>query len=342
MNDRVQLKEDITIIYPPTVDWFLLYQRPHQLLTYFSKHGIRSIFISSEAYKRMDKPIIRVNNDLFIVSSKVDYKFLTKGKKILWFSYPPHYTYAKNKFFDYVVFDALDNPADEFANWKHGLEKAEEIADLISCTAQVMYDYHSKAGKPVFICQNGADYEHFKKAQLKLPKPGDFPKLAPNEKVVGFYGAMASWVDYDIITKIAEKYKVVLVGNNRYYSCNINHPNIINLPHKPYHDLPFYLSNFDVTLIPFKLTEMIKGCDPIKFYEYLSAGKPVVATEMDELKKYKNVTYFMNIDNCQEMVAKALEEDNIVKKAERIKVAKENSWDSRVQTAIEMINLHLL
>ena len=53
---------------------------------------------------------------------------------------------------------------------------------------------------------------------------------------------------------------------------------------KPYGALPNYLKTFDVCLIPFDASiDLIKATNPVKFYEYLSAGKKIVATEIPEL-----------------------------------------------------------
>lgn len=341
---EVDLDEELTIVYPPTVDWFFLYQRPQQLMTAWSNHPkVRCIFFSNEAYKKLPRPITKMNDSLYLVRAGQRIEHLFKGKTLLWISYPPHHYYIDTFKFDYVVFDAIDNPVEEFEAWQNGLGKIVSRADMVSSSAKIMMDWHQEQhDKPVFMCPNGADFEHFKVACLPLPKPGDYPRFKPGEKVVGFYGAMASWVDWDIIKKIASKYKVVLIGNNKFYKTNIKHPNIVVLDHKDYRHLPLYLSQFDVTMVPFKLTEMIKGCDPIKYYEFLSAGKPVLATRMPELEKYEDVTYFIDHDNCIEMVDKALAEDSQEKKMARMEVAKANSWQARANKALHMVKTHLM
>ncbi|KPU26493.1 hypothetical protein TR13x_09755 [Caloranaerobacter sp. TR13] len=143
---------------------------------------------------------------------------------------------------------------------------------------------------------------------------------------------MASWLDYKLISKIANKYKVVLIGKNRYYKKSIKHPNLIILEHKDYSQLPYYLLQFNLTMISFKLTNMIKGGDPIKYYEYIYAGKSVVSTEIYEIKrKFNNITYFMNYYNCYQVIERAIKEDCFSKRLERIRAAKENTWSIRVK-----------
>ncbi|ASA22759.1 glycosyltransferase [Paenibacillus donghaensis] len=340
----IKSKQSITIIYPPTVDYYMLYQRPHQLLKALSRiNNVRCIFISSEVFKPLPKPINEVSKNMFVVRGNSDYKSLIQGKVVYWVSYPEHIDYHLTVEKDFVVFDAIDNPVDEFAVWKDKLDYAVSKADIVSCTANILYEYHSKrTNKPIFMCPNGGDFAHFKKAKKRLDKPHDFPKTNKDDKVVGFYGALATWLDTEIIKKIAEKYKVVLIGKNKYYPIEVNHPNVYNIEHKDYLQLPIYLSHFDVAIIPFKLTEMMKGCDPVKLQEYLASGKPVVTTEIEDVvANFSDVVDFMNIDNCLEVIDRVIAENSKEKEAKRIETSIRNSWDVRAETAIEALNLYM-
>lgn len=339
----IKATEQITIIYPPTVDYHLLLQRPQQLLKALSKiQNVRSIFITNEMHKRLPIPIMQVSKDFFVVSQNSSYETLVRGKVIFWCSYPDHIDYNLKVKKDYIVFDAIDNPVEEFASWGKKLDYAVNKSDMISCSANILFEKHKtlNSDKHVFLCPNGGDYNHFKKAKSKMEKPENFPKLENNQKVVGFYGALASWLDVDMINKIAEKYHVVLIGKNQYYQLSVKHNNVSNIDHVDYSRLPSYLSHFDVAMIPFKLTEMMKGCDPVKLQEYLSSGKPVVATEIEDVvANFSHVVDFMNIDNCIEVIDKAIEENSTEKQKLRMKTALENSWDERAETVIKNINM---
>lgn len=334
-----RFKEKITILYPPTINWDLLFQRPQQLMKGFSKQEkVTSIFWNPRNENKPENEINKIEENLYLVDQflKIDnFKHLFNGKKILWFSHPSHHYLSDYTNWDLIIFDAIDNPVDEFAEWSNELNEAVRKSDIIFASAKIMYDEHKKSNKPVYMLPNGSDFNLFFKAAEKLEKPKDFPNI--NGPVVGYYGAMATWLDWEIVKKIADKYNVVMIGGNKYYNERINHPNIHYLDHKKIEELPNYLSHIDVPIIPFKLTEMIKGCDPIKFYEYIASGKPAVVTEMLELKRFEDICYFMNIDNCLDVIKIALSEDNEILKNKRIQVAKQNSWDIRAEFAIEKI-----
>jgi glycosyltransferase involved in cell wall biosynthesis len=334
------MNQQITIIYPATVDWYLLHQRPQQMLSAFAKMpNVRCIFVTTEVYQQLPSPTVEIEPDLFLIRNYIDYSSLIKGKTVFWFSFPNHYPTAYSTKYDLVVFDYIDNATGEFANWAEGVPGAISVADIVFCTADIMYARHKRDGKPIYMCPNGSDYEHFARAREPLEEPDDMPQY--DEPVIGYYGAMSTWVDFELINKIAGKYKVVMIGNNKYYRHDIVHPNVVCLPHKDYGQLPYYLSRFNLAIVPFKLTEMIKGCDPIKFYEYLAAGKPVLSTEMVELEKYGGVTYFLNETNFEEVIKRAITEDNDERRDARQKVAFENSWESRARFAYDRIHQHL-
>lgn len=80
------------------------------------------------------------------------------------------------------------------------------------------------------------------------------------------------------------QYDFVLIGNvTTDVSCFKNQSNIKLLGEVPYKDLTKYLVSFDVCIIPFIINDLTLCTNPVKVYEYLAAGKPVVATAMPEV-----------------------------------------------------------
>jgi glycosyltransferase involved in cell wall biosynthesis len=105
-------------------------------------------------------------------------------------------------------------------------------------------------------------------------------------------------------------------------------------------DLAGYLGYFDVCIIPFVLNDLIRNTNPVKFYEYISSGKPVVSVRLPELEVYSDICYLADtkeeFSNC---IKKSLEEESILKE-KRMKVARENSWDERVEEILKLIYNH--
>jgi glycosyltransferase involved in cell wall biosynthesis len=119
--------------------------------------------------------------------------------------------------------------------------------------------------------------------------------------------------------------------------------NIIMVGAKPYEALPSYLSNIDVCLIPFKLNDITLASNPIKMYEYLAAGKPVVSTALPEVVRNASEIVYIgkNDEDFLRKVENAVKESQINNEGsinERVSFAKKNSWQSRIQVMEENLN----
>lgn len=107
---------------------------------------------------------------------------------------------------------------------------------------------------------------------------------------------------------------------------------------KDYRDLPGYLSCFDVCLIPFKINIVTESANPIKMWEYLATGKPIVSTAIPEVKKFEDIIYIgKNKYDFLNKVERALEEKGLDKIQKRILTAKQNDWNFRVEKIIDLI-----
>ena len=110
-------------------------------------------------------------------------------------------------------------------------------------------------------------------------------------------------------------------------------PNIHLTGRLDYDQLPAVLKGFDVAMIPFKKDEVSNTIFPLKLFEYLGAGKPVVATNFNpDLKEFtKDTVYYCNdAITFSKAINTALTENSSEKADKRLKVAEENTWEKRV------------
>ncbi|WP_053365011.1 glycosyltransferase [Bacillus sp. FJAT-27245] len=332
--------KEITVIYPPAIDYKFMHQRPQQMMKVLAVLGANVLFINPETFFEQEKPIEQpfpFLPNFKVVKKDVNLTPLITGRVVLWCAVNQGREIDRFKP-DLAIFDSCDLPSDEFAVWKDLIPEMERKCDIIFATSMPIYKEHKQNGRNVFLLPNGADFEHFKQASTPI---GERPKDLPETKgspLVGYYGAIYSWLDVKMIEKIATHYPVVLIGSK---TLEIKHPNITVLDMKFYEDLPQYLSWFDVAIIPFKMTDMIKATNPIKFFEYLSAGKPVVSAPLPELSVYGNVCYFADEENVLGQIESALTSNTKEKILKRQKTAKDNSWLRRGEDAMRIIQNHL-
>jgi glycosyltransferase involved in cell wall biosynthesis len=173
-------------------------------------------------------------------------------------------------------------------------------------------------------------------------EPADMAAI-PHPRI-GFVGNIAEWVDLDIIEGIAlarRDWHIVMVGN---YQLNRPRPeggNIHWLGYRPYEDVPDYVASFDACIIPFQDSKLTRGADPLKLYEYLAAGKPVISTPIPRSIEFSDVVKIANgTDEFIAAIDASLSDENSSSE-KRIAAARPHSWNGRYRTIVDMTKKHL-
>lgn len=207
---------------------------------------------------------------------------------------------------------------------------ARECNVLIVTAARLREKFAARGLQPLLV-RNGADFELF-----NAPATVSAFLAEAARPVIGYFGAIADWVDIDLIAAAAKArphYSFVLAGNVFGNDVGALHrlPNVRMLGLRPYEEMPCLLHGFDVCMIPFKLNRVTQATDPVKLYEYFSQGKPVVATGLPELEPLRELVYMAKgARDFARLLDEALAEKDASKKARRIQFASENTWAARV------------
>jgi glycosyltransferase involved in cell wall biosynthesis len=176
---------------------------------------------------------------------------------------------------------------------------------------------------------NGVDVEHFAPG---APAAAELRHL--KKPIVGFVGGLSEWVDTRLIATLAHQrrdWTFCLVGpaGGADLTRLRGLQNVALLGPRRYADLPRYLAGMDVALIPFIQHGVAWHADPIKAYEYLAAGLPVVATDLPALRRLSAVVRLAgSADEFLAEIEAALHDDH---RAERQAEAARHSWTSRFE-----------
>lgn len=250
----------------------------------------------------------------------------------------------------HIVDDYAANPG---VNRKLIQQQDRELcqkADLVFTSSPALFDGHKTINPNCHLLSNVADYQLFK--QKNYPRPSDLPP--PGKPCIGFWGNLASYkIDLKLIAELASqkrRWNIVLIGPvglgdpSTDISCLEKQSNVHLLGPRKREELPAYLSYFDLCLLPNQLNQSTKSVFPMKFYEYLAQGKPVVSVNLDALARAADNSLFYLSENKADFIKnceKALTENNPGLIEMRIKAAKDNSWETRMQELSEIITAHL-
>ncbi|MFV9510022.1 glycosyltransferase [Tepidibacillus sp. LV47] len=280
------------IIFPPTIDWGWMTQRPQQIMKQFALDG-HNVYFCNRTQKK-GKIITDISPNLHLVNNNQAFirQFIPRLKKhgqiIVWVTWPRLHPYLDQYFPDFIVYDFVD----DFPEWSVDVPYMVKKSNLVLTTSQMiqqhMEQYYPR--KRSYFIPNGCDFEHFQQFNESPPeKPEEYKEH--QGPIIGYVGAWAPWIDEDLIKEIANAFPqamISLIGAEFRRKYNLSLPNAIFHGHKPYESLPQYLYYCDVCLIPFKINRTTLATNPIKMYEYLAAGKPVVSTDLPEVR---NVPY---------------------------------------------------
>lgn len=244
-----------------------------------------------------------------------------------------------------VIFDCMDDHGGFSTNTTRAIKLEHDLvaqADLVITSSALLTERCQKLNPLTIQVQNGTEYEHF----AKPLKNGLLDHLA-DHPIIGYYGAISDWFDMEIVAYCARQrpeWNFVLIGATFGGEIDLvkDLVNVHLLGEKAYNELPGYLAYFDVCTIPFKIVPLTMATNPVKFYEYLSSGKPVVSTNLPELVPYQDNCYLAkNKNEFLEKLQIALNDKSNAELIERrVNFARENSWDSRVKSILPHLTLN--
>ncbi len=342
--------------YAPTVAWDIpLFQRPQHMAINISMRNYLFLFFEPE-FKRKNKVRI-IKKDLFVLNNwneiydSIDGGFLIlpstnsnidvdnlmklKAKKVK------------------IIYDYIDEIHDDIAKGAHfQLNRHKRLKEFCDIALAVSERLRSEAvdilgGDRVLYLPNGCDYNHFHIQKDKNKIPPVLKELVEQQKpVIGYYGALAKWIDFDVINFMAEKRQdwiFLIIGvdyDGSLKKLNKNLKNIVVLGPVDYKILPYYAIWFDVGIIPFVRGRIAMATSPIKLFEYMAMNKVTVCSgSLIDCKKYRTPLIAEGKEDFLKKVEKAIElseDKEFIRSID--KEARENTWDRRIDALLNFLS----
>jgi hypothetical protein len=290
------------------IDWDFRFQRPQQLATQFGRHGHRVFYLSTTKFlspggaawdlarkaEGVGELRIRSRRALNVYSGKLEVVHvdalvasfealaadLSIGDAVCLVQIPfwgPLAERLRERLGWRVVYDCMDEWTN-FPGFGESVLSLEEKlvrgADATIVSADRLEEKWKDTAPRLVLARNAMDAEHYR------------ARYAPNEllgkvrhPVIGYYGALASWVDVPLLTRIAEAHPdatIVLAGGQ--FDVDLtpisSRPNVRLLGQRPYDEMPQLLWTFDACIIPFLVNDITEATNPVKFYEFSTAESP--------------------------------------------------------------------
>lgn len=332
-------------------EWDDRFQRPQQLMSLFAAAGHRVFFVVQPI--REDGPpwtVRRKRENVFEVTLRGDARNrkhatafesldalraeLSIGKAAMIIQWPkwwPLARAARERFGWPVVYDCMDLHSG-FSTIRRADVADEEAllkeADVVAVSSTVLERRALQHRKDVLLVRNGCDYEHFART----------PRASNARPVIGYYGAISDWFDSALVATLAQRrsdWDFLLIGST--FGADISRlarlPNVSLPGEQAYESLPEWLGNVDVAMIPFKHSPLTEAANPVKVYELLAAGKPVVSVPLPEAAALAPLVRLASTaDEFERELEAALREDDEHAAEQRRTFASTQTWAQRFET----------
>ena len=210
-------------------------------------------------------------------------------------------------------------------------------ADLVIVTSEPLLRKLEQFHRNVHLVQAGVDDGFF--LDDEPPIPDDLSDIPVPR--IGFTGAVSEYkVDIPLMVEAAERYpdvSFVLIGPvgagdpNTDISKLRKQSNVYLIGSRDHDSLPDYLYHMDALMLPSPDTPTMKSSFPVKLFEYLATGKPILARAQEPLEEYASLVYLAEsrVDFING-IGRVLDDNDISKRKARVEIAKLNKWEHRI------------
>jgi glycosyltransferase involved in cell wall biosynthesis len=229
----------------------------------------------------------------------------------------------------YCTDDMLRNPAGVAPVMARAEDWLVRNADHVFATSRELCAERMAKSPRVTYLPDGADIEPFMESR---PEPVDLARV-PRPRIC-FFGTLDLRLNQELLVRVAAAFpaaSVVLIGPVR---CDVGRlgrlPNVYLLGPRPHELLPAYLHHMDLFIIPYLVNTYTASVHPVKTYEALATGKPLVAADLPELRPYAGpVVVARDDDEFLAGISAGLADSSAELREQRREIAQENTLDAR-------------
>ena len=266
----------------------------------------------------------------------------------IWVCYPSFYKFIPLKYRGKVIYDCMDNHVALAKNQeekKRIFDQEQQLigrADIVFASSQTLIDTIPNMKKAMLVRNGyiGEDRLEIKNSCYK------------EKYIIGYFGAIESWFDFKTLKKVTntlssivinligpfkkEKFKIednitveALENDNIHFLGTVDHSMLAK-----------QVEDYDALIMPFIVNDVILSVDPVKLYEYISYGKPVISVYYPEIERFRPYVYFYEtadqlLDIIKELVGNGFKPKYTDQ--ERAEFLSSNTWEKRGEVILQSL-----
>lgn len=358
--------KSVVFLYLSAVDWNYRRQRPQHMAAAIAAHGYGVCYVSTVFDEGEGEPRFRVLNGLADGLVEVGLVFrnsgsgsihydpdhaaclgagmalkalceAVSGEVVVVVDHPAWYPMlAALRGVSRIVYDCID-VIGAFPNTSSNLLKNEMMlikeADTVLASSRCIGEFVERSRSAVVV-PNGVEFRRFNAVAYEAPSSSQVEIL--------YFGAISHWFDEALVRRVAERFsswRFTLIGeaDSNVVKCLKMVENIDLVGEVHYEELPRYLARASAAIIPFKINSLTRGVNPVKVYEYLAAGRPVVSTPLPELVGNPHVLTARGVNEFSEALSRCVSSDLSSARLERSRWAAEQDWGVRAKSLLSAV-----
>jgi glycosyltransferase involved in cell wall biosynthesis len=226
------------------------------------------------------------------------------------------------------------------------------LSNVVIASSRILArDLEERTGRRVHHLPHGVDFQFFRDRVAASASPEDLERI-PRPRI-GYVARLDERIDHEALIAIAlarPGWSVVLVGGVGFQS-NEGHsrfealtslPNVYALGQKPRDEIPAYTAALDVCLLCYRNDNWGRYVQPIKAYEYLACGRPVVSSPIDAVRDFGSlIAVAEDLAGWVPAIEAALRDRSEESFERRIDFARRNTWDVRAAELVQLLEREL-
>lgn len=355
--DRPESRGKPVFIQMVTIDWFVpLYQRPQHMALAMAEQGYVVFYMTGNGQFDKAFGFHEVAPNVFITNQPVP--LMLENALVSFYSTSPVMEYWLDKHGETfkrhnhtVAYEYIDHIDPEISfEFTDALVRQfkrlnpDEVQLGVASARALINELHERIPSiPIAYVPNGVDVTHYDATvgndRCAIVPMEMRPVIERGKPVVGYFGALAPWLWYDLINELTlERQDLTFVFIGPDYLGGFDkleaRGNVHKLGAVDYALLPYFAQHFDVGIIPFKPGDIAKTTSPLKLFEYFALSLPVVVTDgMDECTQYEEVMRADSPRGYSDAIDRALKLAKIPEYRDSCAaLAEANTWRHRAET----------